>query len=265
MSSSIQKNKSLYSITEGEGAPVILLHGLGGSLNEWSSASEALASAGYQTFRVDLPGHGSSDKPSEVEDYQSSSVYRRIESWYLDLAFSDKAILIGHSFGGYLAANLALKFPDSFQSLVLVSPFICTHQLLPIMKITTRRPSVASRILELTPSAALEKVVQFLSAVNNHLPNGAVHQTAADLTMASPKIVHTAPSIDDLRPLMSKIDLPTLLVWGGRDLTLNPDEFPKLQRTMPNSIGAAFDQSGHAPHLSEASEFQELLLKFIES
>jgi pimeloyl-ACP methyl ester carboxylesterase len=264
MKTSIQRTNGLHSISEGTGAPIILLHGLGGSLDEWSSASSALVQSGYQTHRVDLPGHGFSDKSSSLSEYQSSSVYNRIESWFLQLELSEEVAIIGHSYGGYLAVNLAYNYPESITSLILVSPFFYKNQLLPVMRMTTRRPEVASRILELTPQSAIEKVVQMISSINNHLPNGTVHQMASDLSRASPKIVHIAPTIKDMRSTIAEIDVPTLMVWGNRDLTLNPNEFRPLQRSIPNSVGTAFDRCGHTPHLSEADVFHEMVLDFIQ-
>jgi pimeloyl-ACP methyl ester carboxylesterase len=255
--------ESLYSRSEGNGPPVVLLHGLGGSSEEWSQVSFALVESGFQTHRVDLPGHGSSEKPADPEDYRSERFLERIDAWYQNLQLREQAVIIAHSFGAYLAINLAAVNPGSFRCLVFVSPYFYSQQLLPLMKLTVRRPRVASRILEAAPRRAIETVMQFANIMNNGMPATAVHRTAVDLARASPKIVHTAPSIVDQRPKLQEIQIPTLLVWGERDLTLNPASFPELLDKLPNSRGLAFEQNGHAPHLASPDTFNRNLLEFL--
>jgi pimeloyl-ACP methyl ester carboxylesterase len=263
MNSNRPNLEGLFTRAEGDGPPVILLHGLGGSSDEWDQTCEALHRNGYRTYRVDLPGHGSSEKPSELKDYQGSRFVDWIDAWYRNLKLVEGAVLVAHSFGAYLALNLAANNPGRIRCMALISPFFYPGQLLPLMRLTAHRPKVASRILEATPRKAIETLIQFASSVNNSLPPAAVRQSAADLTRASPKILHVAPSIEDQRPRISGIDIPTLIVWGGRDLTLNPASFPEILIKFQDARGLIYERSGHTPHLSSADEFNENLIEFI--
>jgi len=61
---------------------------------------------------------------------------------------------------------------------------------------------------------------------------------------------------------LSSISIPTLVVWGDKDQTLSPASFPKLVDLMPRAEGR-FVHSGHVPHQSNAGEFNEIALQFL--
>jgi pimeloyl-ACP methyl ester carboxylesterase len=99
----------------GHGAPVVLLHGLGSSAEDWLPTARLLANR-YRVEMVDLPGHGDSDMPEPF------SFERATESLDLSLMrISDgPVILVGHSLGGLLAASEAIEHPERVRGLVLI-------------------------------------------------------------------------------------------------------------------------------------------------
>ena len=100
----------------GEGKPLLILHGWGGSSDSWISVQEILSKKGYEVVCPDLPGFGKSSNPSKGWDNDD----------YIDfiLKFTEKIgfknfSLLGHSFGGGLATKFTVKHPERVKSLIL--------------------------------------------------------------------------------------------------------------------------------------------------
>lgn len=104
----------------GEGPAVLLLHGLGSSLDTWRRNVQPLADAGYRVLAPDLPGHGDSDKPVSL-DYDPLATVD-FTSRLLDALGVRKASLVGNSAGGLVATMFALEHPERTGRLALVAP-----------------------------------------------------------------------------------------------------------------------------------------------
>lgn len=101
---------------EGDGTPVVLIHGFGGDLNNWLFNHEALA-AKRVVYALDLPGHGSSSK--DVGD-GSLGFFAGILGGFLKALGVEKAHLVGHSMGGAIALTYAGSNPGAVASLTLI-------------------------------------------------------------------------------------------------------------------------------------------------
>src|ERR1019366_7812914 len=111
-------------IEVGEGPPVVFVHGLSGSWPNWLEQLPVLA-AEHRVRAIDLPGFGSSPMPAgEI----SISGYARLLDRLLGQLGIDAAALVGNSMGGFIAAELAIAFPQRVERLVLISAAgISTH------------------------------------------------------------------------------------------------------------------------------------------
>jgi esterase len=106
----------LFYRTVGQGQPIVILHGLFGSCDNWLTMSKLIAEKGYAVYALDQRNHGRSPR-SEVFDYEAmaSDLHEFIEENNLE-----KPILIGHSMGGKTVMNYAVRYPDTFSKLVIV-------------------------------------------------------------------------------------------------------------------------------------------------
>ncbi|HEY6528600.1 MAG TPA: alpha/beta fold hydrolase [Cellvibrionaceae bacterium] len=105
----------LYSRSQGQGEPVILLHGLFGSMENLGALARPLAEF-YSVHSLDLPNHGRSPHTQTTD---LASMAAAVELW-MDAQGVAKAALIGHSLGGKTAMELALKLPDRITGLVVI-------------------------------------------------------------------------------------------------------------------------------------------------
>src|SRR3954451_9057942 len=103
----------------GSAPPVLFVHGLGGSWQNWLENLVQTARAGYRAIAVDLPGFGHSELPAEKVSI--SGYGRGIEALLGELGVSGPVALVGNSMGGFVGAEVAIKFPQRVERLVLVS------------------------------------------------------------------------------------------------------------------------------------------------
>ena len=98
---------------------ILFIHGLGSSADRWLGIPDAL-SANFHTISLDLPGFGESDKPTTM-DYTIKNFSDTIMDFINKLAINDgKTSIVGHSLGGYIAAELTIENKVQIERLVLI-------------------------------------------------------------------------------------------------------------------------------------------------
>ena len=103
-----------------DGTPVVLVHGWGASVYSFAETIPALAAAGYRVVAIDLPGHGLSDKPRDESAYTRGALGDAVLAVVAALGI-ERFIGIGHSMGGGILLDLALRGTPSMQALGLVN------------------------------------------------------------------------------------------------------------------------------------------------
>ena len=255
-------------IQQGEGAPVILIHGLAASLFDWNDLLPALTSAGYAAYALDLLGHGKSGKPECLAEYTLENVFGHFCGWLETLALDEPLTLVGHSLGGYLAIEYALRHPQKVCALALVDPFISLEQLPLLLRLNYRKPLVTTTLIEMTPEWLFRRVIDLtsLSIRNGYVLSESVReQTAADYKRAHPGIFNILHTVKDLTPRLPSVSQPALLLWGSQDQTLSPASFPKILEQMPTASGFPIPGAGHVPHQSHAEEFNRRVMAFLQT
>src|SRR5688572_14110078 len=160
-------------IRQGEGPPVIMIHGMAASLHDWDHLVPELARSGYASYALDLLGHGDSPKP-ESRAYQMDWLFEHFLIWMKSLHLTQPAILIGHSLGGYLALEYARRVSAWTRGLVLVNPLYTLRQLPALLRRTYRRPHLSGFIVERTPRWLFRMIVDITSIAMGH-SSGALH------------------------------------------------------------------------------------------
>jgi len=252
----------LNVMRSGQGKPAILLHGWGASWHHWEPIVPHLTAAGYSIYAPDLYGHGESAHPNDPKKYAIDNYFASVRSW-LHTEGVEKPLLIGHSLGGYLALRYTLKHPENVRQLVLINPLFSPKQLSisPLLKGETL-PLMGEAVLRWTPEWLVETSLDFNRQDAADLPENYRRQVAHDYKRASPHIVRLLCTLTDLTEELPRIECPTLLVWGDKDLTLNPRYFPILAEKLPNAQAHQFEGCYHAPHLAQSEQFAKLLLDF---
>lgn len=257
-------NLKLFCTIEGEGPPVLLISGLGGSLLGWTQTQvPALTAAGYRCIAIDNRDVGRSDEspgtPYTTRDMaQDAAVLLRALG-------VPRAHVVGWSMGGMIAQELALTYPELVQSLVLYStdpgqsPLM--HAWLHAMMLVRPRCSVEEFARVMMPWLFGPRFLAtpgaqegFLEAVRNdpfpqHAP--------AYLRQCNAILAH------DTLARLHTLRVPTLVIAGTHDLLSPPSRQRLLTEAVPGARLVALAHSGHAAAWEEQDAFNRELLAFL--
>ena len=253
----------VHCMTAGSGEPVVLLHGWGASWHYWRWLMIELADAGFAAYAPDLVGHGQTDKPPlAYSDADYDAFVRRLLA-HLSL---QRVILIGHSMGGYVALRYSLDHPEQVCRLVLVDPLYTKGQMTVNWLQTLNRPGLGETALRLIPLWTVRLLVRLVGVgdVRCDLGYDLEAQIALDYKRAHPRILNSLREFQDLKPRLSELSMPTLLIWGEADDLLRPSSFPELLTAAPAVVGHPIKGARHLPVLEALDEFDAVVLGFLE-
>jgi len=256
-------------VHQGEGTPVVMVHGVAASLHDWDDLIPELTRIGYASYALDLLGHGESPKP-ESRAYHIDWVLEHFLDWMDSLQLTEPAILIGHSLGGYITLEYARRFSNRTRGLVLVDPFYSRLQLPPFLRKSYSNHNLRGIIAQKIPRWMFRTVVDMTSRAMGHsagalhsLPEHVRAQTALDYTRTAPGVYNIPNTMQGLEDYIPSISLPTLVVWGDHDQTLALSSFPELVKKLPHAVGKTVS-AGHVPHQSNADEFNKMVMDFLQ-
>lgn len=255
----------LHSISSGKGTPAVLVHGLASSLHDWEVLVPELASYAFQACAVDLFGHGNSPKPDRQDLYSISTVIETFEDWIEHQELDSPVMLVGHSLGGHVCLQYALHRPERIGCLVLIDPFYRPGQLSPVLRLLNRRPRVGVKALQTVPVSVIDAVLGWDPVNAAQFSPEARWQIACNCKSASPYILNIPRTVPDLAPHLHKIEIPVLVIWGSKDLTLKPDSFNALVNGLPQAQGQEIPDCGHHPHIGKPVLVNRMILDFLNA
>ncbi|HJZ80946.1 MAG TPA: alpha/beta hydrolase [Pyrinomonadaceae bacterium] len=257
-----------YQEAGSEEAPaMILIHGFISSNLIWSNTLLPLANAGFRVIAPDLPGYGYSDKPAGA-DYtiasQAAAVIR-----LMDRLEIEKAIVVGASYGGAVAAMMALDFPERVQKLVLVGTVSNDDATRKMLLRISRFPVVGDIVTPLFLGSrwVLRKRMQSMyrrmgKPINERMIAARHHLLATANTHRA--MIRTARhwSANRIEREASLIRNPTLLVWGDQDDHIPLDQAIRLRDAIRDARLIVFRNCGHLPPAEYPEKFVEVMTNF---
>ncbi len=233
---------------EGTGAPVVLLHGWGAEANSFKPVFDWL-SRSYQVYALDLPGFGLSEMPSTAWD---ASDYAKFLSAFFHKLNIDKAHLIGHSYGGRISIVMAAEEPEKVDKLILVD----SAGIIP--------PRTVKYYIRVS-IAKIGRLIRCCGTLGNRLADSISQRVGSkDYQKAGPMRATLVKSVNqNLRPLLSKIQASTLLIWGEND-TDTPISFGKImEKEIPDAGLVILKDAGHFSYLDQLPQFCEIVANFL--
>ena len=252
----------LFTKTEGEGAPLLLLHSYWGDHTLFDQLASDL-SQNWQVIRIDLPGHGNSGVPPEGYTFGKFAVV--LNELLIRLNISKKVSIIGHSMGGYAAMAFAAIYPERIASLVLM------HS--PVRAADIQSIKLREREGRLLMKGKKELLLQ-LTIPSNFAPENIdsmgnalamLNQTSALVTSegALGSIYAINHRVNSL-PMLQSAQYPILIIIGRHDKVYSPDLQLNDARMIPNAEVLLLDHSGHLGFIEEEHLVFERLKFFLE-
>lgn len=245
--------RDVHYFTAGHGDPLVVIHGGGGDASTWLNNMAELADK-YTVYVPDLPGFGES-QPLEG-DYYIPELTEFVDG------FSDKLglesfNLVGHSIGGGVALNYALKFPHKIRKLVLISSLCLGWEI----ALWVRIMSIPSRITGAAVLAVLRGVKWLVKTLL--IPVEFVIPISPSSVNLGSSIATFKQQTLVLANRLSELVMPTLLVWGAKDEIVPVRQAYAAAQVIPNCQLRVFENVGHNVHRDEIHEFSRLLSRFL--
>ena len=257
----------LHVNTKGEGSALILMHGFGSSSYSFHYLVEPLSKK-FRVYNLDLKGFGDSPKP---KDYRYS-VYDQailVSKFIKDNSLKD-VTLIGHSYGGGVALSLALMDQSNIKKMVLIDP-AAYKQYIPSLIRSIKTPIVGPAVFYLLPSSyEVKESYRYAFYDKQKIEQSTIDIMANNLKKDNAKQVYIY-AIDDLIPedidevskRYGQIKIPTLLIWGEKDVVIRKSKGYKLQNDLQNAQLKIIKNCGHIPHEERPKEVLKYLLEFL--
>ncbi|HEY0753106.1 MAG TPA: 3-oxoadipate enol-lactonase [Ktedonobacteraceae bacterium] len=250
--------KIAYRVDGPEDAPpLVLINSLGTNLHIWDTHTEALSST-LRVIRFDERGHGASEPPSgpcTIEQYGNDLLT------LLDTLGIARAHLCGLSLGGVIAQWCAIQHPER----VLSATFANTAARIGNEQIWDER---VAAVQAGGLASILEAVIaRFLSA-NYRLTHPAETQRISEIVMTTSPTGYIAACLAlrsaDLRPYVSSIHVPTLIIAGELDVSAPPAQAEELHAAIPGSKLIIFPGVAHQSNIERPAEFSAYVLEHLQ-
>lgn len=234
------------------GAPVlVLIHGYTDSARDWASLAPWL-SRGFRLIIVDLRGHGASSKPECC--YTRFDFADDVRLLLDRLHIGPVAAVVGHSLGSLVAQTFAELWPAATRRLVLISSTGTSFGPDSSCASASATPTVQSWLAGLAQlrdpidpdSAFMREWWQESMAINpEFFSSRQRHDAAAIPAQIWREIADQALVAGDLRPMLPRIQAPTLLLWGGKDTVMSAAGRQALRTGIPHNEVRIFPELGH--------------------
>jgi pimeloyl-ACP methyl ester carboxylesterase len=250
-------------------APVLFVHGLGGQWQNWIQ-NLPRAARERRAVALDLPGFGLSPMPSEPI---SIPFYARVVEELADALGLANVSLVGNSMGGFVGAELVIRFPARVERLVLVSAAgITTSNLYRAPMVTLGR---AASAMTAYTAARHRQMARRPLARHMALALVARHPSRLASDLAWEAMIKGAgkPGFEDalranleydFRERLPGIACPTLIVWGEDDAVLPVQDAHEYERLLPDSRKLLMRDTGHVPMLERPGTFNDSLMEFLD-
>ncbi len=261
---------------QGQGYPVILVHGFGGNKEGWIAQYGPLKEK-FQVVRFDNRNGGGSNRPNEpltveilADDVRGLMDYLKIK----------KAHIIGWSLGGIIVQRFALKYPNRLNKLILINTVmgapneqgveLLKKNMIEELELRKQDPEEAfwkgARLgfyikFRKEMKANPKKKFYGLWSVEDLIKNSIKDlPTTQDIINQSNALFKTI-TLDDL----SKIKNPTLLLAASHDRLTSSNTMVEMHKVIPNSTLETIDKAGHNSPYSKAPEINKIMIDFLKN
>jgi pimeloyl-ACP methyl ester carboxylesterase len=247
---------------------IILIHGFTASVYVWKNTAPMLAENGFHVIAPDLLGFGYSDKPHWF-DYSIDSQARMISRFMNRLGIG-RATVVGSSYGGAIAATLALDYPERVEKLVLVDA-VCNdgpknHPLMRLAAFPGIGEALTPFILDSKAFAKI-RMHSTLAPANHHLiTQERVDSVVRPLSAADAhhSVLETSRNwhANRVERDANLIDQQTLIIWGEGDTVVPIRDGYSLHSSILHSRLVVLPNCGHVPQEEKADLFSRLVTEF---
>lgn len=243
----------LHYRVEGDGLPLILMHGWGCNLTTLASIEAVAIAAGRKVYNIDFPGFGQSPEPPEVWGVDD---YTRLVEAFVKSEGIENPALLGHSFGGRIGILYSSRNP--VEKLILVDA----------AGVKPKRPlKYYIKVYSFKTMKRLWRILLGAQRAQARIDAMRAKAGSSDYASASPRMRAILSKVvnEDLRHVMPSIKAPTLLIWGEADTATPLSDAKTIAKLIPDSGLVSFPGCGHYSFLDNPRQFAAVLTNFLNS
>ncbi|MCE0768660.1 alpha/beta fold hydrolase [Pseudonocardia kujensis] len=253
---------------------VVLLHGIGRSLEDWGSQFPFLSKA-YRTVAVDIAGFGMSERapgPMDIPALATATV-ETLDA--VDVDPSSPWHVAGNSLGGAVAMGVLAARPERVASLTLVASAGFGREVTPLIRLLAV-PGIGNLLANTTTRASALLTERLIFADSSYATGPRIDHAVelARRVDAGPNLHETAHRLIGIRGVRAgwRTELlraveehcrPMLLMWGSRDRILPEHHLRRGRALFPHARTHRFDGAGHMPQIECAGEFADVFMNFL--
>ena len=262
------KGVRLHYVDQGSGTPLVLLHGNGMMIQDFQSSGLInLAAKKYRVIAFDRPGYGHSDRP------RSTIWTPEAQADLINAALSkigiSSAIVLGHSWGTLVAVALAVKYPQSVQSLVLASGYYYPTVRADTLILSAPSVPVLGDVLRHTISPIISRLTWRLLIRKLFGPKpvpskfeGFPKEMAfrpSQIRAGAAESALMIPSVHKLQGAYAKLQMPVAIVVGSADRLIEPEQSVHLHRDISQSTLQCVASNGHMVHQTATDQIMSTI------
>jgi pimeloyl-ACP methyl ester carboxylesterase len=257
-------SRKIHFRDEGNGYPIILIHGTGASLHTWDSWTKELVKT-HRVIRLDLPAFGLSGQ-DPLKRYSSMDYVALLNDFVNELNINEFH-LAGNSLGGLVAWLYASEYDRKINKLLLISPSGFSSDKTPLVIRLAKTPFINSFLRYLTPKSFIKKNLKEVYYHDSLITEEIINRYR-DLTLFSGNrsafIDRVNIKSEDYSYKMSLIQTPTLILWGENDEWIPMDNAFKFEDAIENSRVVIMPETGHIPMEERPLESLKIAFEFIK-
>lgn len=239
---------------------LLFIHGLGSSADRWLDIPDAMSMLGFHAVAIDLPGFGASDRPAGMK-YTIANFVQVIARFMHEKEMDEgRTSVIGHSLGGYIAAQLAVEQRHLVEKLVLIDSSGLLRGPTPLLE---EYLAAAMNPSKQTVRRVFEQLVANPLRIPEMLVDGFIYrikQPNAQLAFRSAFENSTTTQIERLDKISG---IPALVIWGSEDRLIPIEHCRIFAQEIRNSEAVIVKDAGHAPFAEKPAVVCELLHRFL--
>ncbi len=249
---------------EGQGFPVVLLHGTASSLHTWDGWVPEL-SKNYKVVRLDLPAFGITG-PNANNNYSSEYYVDFLHRFFQTLGI-DSFHLAGNSLGGLIAYNYTLEYPLEVGKLILIDAAGYPREIPPPFAFKLGRTPVLNQLMRyISPRYLHEKSIKDVYGNDEKVTDELVtryYELGLREGNRAALIARMNEDFESRYQEVSQIKQPTLVMWGDGDIWIPPSDAEKFNNDLPNSTLKYYVGVGHVPMEEEPEKTVRDAINFL--
>jgi pimeloyl-ACP methyl ester carboxylesterase len=252
-------------VDEGEGPPVVLIHGFASALDTWRGVMAQLAKK-HRVLALDLKGFGWSSRPAG--DYSPQAEAQLVLA-LMDQRNIKSAAVVAHSWGSSVALALTLAAPERVTRLALYSAWVYEEQL-PSTFLWARAGGVGEGLFDLFYSErADEKIAHAFYDPGKYVTERFVEEVERALerpgTTAAALAAVRGQRYAEVQKQYTTVKQPVLLLWGKEDEVTLLSYGDRLARDLPHARLVVYPHCGHLPMIEAAGASTDELERFLDT